>query len=73
MSADRSKNDEGSLSPARREWEAPAFTELKIGTETKSHRESSTPSVQPPLPEAPAAKLGFSIEWAFPLTSRTEK
>ncbi len=73
MSANRSKVDEGSTPPARCAWEAPAFTELTIGTETRSYRENSPPSAQPPLPEAPAAKFGFSIEWAFPLTSRTEK
>jgi hypothetical protein len=73
MSISRSKIDQGCVSHARRAWEVPAFTELKIGTETKSHRESSPPSVQPPSPAAPAAKLGFSVEWAFPLATRTEK
>jgi hypothetical protein len=73
MSTSRSKIDERSTGQARRAWQAPAFTELKIGTETKSDREGSPPSDEPSPPAAPATKLGFSIEWAFPLSSRTEK
>src|SRR5215470_10619396 len=73
MSTSESKIDERSTAQARRAWQAPAFTELKIGTETKSNRESSPPSDDPPPSAAPTTKLGFSIEWAFPLSSRTEK
>ena len=73
MSVTRSKIDEGSVPRARRAWEAPAFTELKIGTETRSDREGSPPSDEPSPPATPATKLGFSFELAFPLSSRTEK
>jgi hypothetical protein len=68
----------------RRAWEAPAVTKLAISTETKSAREngrsagmetsgSGQPNfTHPQPPAAPATKLGFSIEMAFPLSARTE-
>jgi hypothetical protein len=62
----------------RRPWQPPGLTVLAIGRETKSsHRNavqspgSSQPEPQPPA--APATKLGFSMEWAFPLSARFEK
>jgi hypothetical protein len=74
MSVKQPSNDEEIPSPTRSAWEVPAFTELKISAETRSQRDNSTTADQPPLPvAAPAAKLGFSFEWAFPLTTRTEK
>src|ERR1017187_9794215 len=68
MSLTRSRSSDTSVT--RCAWEPPAFIELKIGTETKSSRDggSTAQSSEPaPLPPAaPAAKLGFSLEWAFP-------
>jgi hypothetical protein len=61
----------------RRAWQPPVLTVLPIGRETKSsHRNAAQASVssqaepQPPAP--PATKLGFSFEWAFPLSARFE-
>jgi hypothetical protein len=71
------------VSTTRRPWKAPTVTKLAIGTETKSNREnerilgsesavSSQPrSAHPQPPAAPATKLGFAFEWAFPLSTRT--
>jgi hypothetical protein len=68
----------------RATWEPPAVTKLAIGTETKSARENGQSSgletsnsgrsgIDYPLPPAaPAMKLGFSFEMAFPLSARTE-
>ena len=58
---------------ARRAWEAPAITELPIGTATKAAVAGQVPS-QPanPPPAAPATKLGFAFEMSFPLSVRTE-
>jgi hypothetical protein len=64
----------------RRAWQPPALTVLPVGRETKSsHRNaalssgSSQAEPQPPAPPAaPATKLGFSMEWAFPLSARLE-
>jgi hypothetical protein len=57
----------------RRAWEAPAITELPIGTATKAAVTGQLP-VQPPepAPTAPATKLGFAFEMSFPLSVRTE-
>jgi hypothetical protein len=62
-------------------WEAPAFTETKIAAATHPTSGSECApqalypqSVEPPpSPAAPATKFGFSLEWAFPLSSRVEK
>jgi hypothetical protein len=67
----------------RRAWQAPAVTKLKIGKETRSalQRErgaelTATGGVNgdnpEPQPAAPATKLGFSFEMAFPLSVRTD-
>ncbi len=74
------------ISPgARRAWEAPTVTKLAIGTETRSSLKSrqhegsdlsgSGPTRPAPQdqPTAPAVKLGFSVEWAFPLSARWEE
>jgi hypothetical protein len=58
-------------------WHAPALTALPIGRETKSsHRNAAQSSgssrAEPQPPAAPATKLGFSMEWAFPLSARME-
>ncbi len=69
----------------RRAWEAPAITMLAVGAETKSARAnertvgletsgSGRPRfAHPQPPAAPAAKLGFSFEMAFPLSARFEQ
>jgi hypothetical protein len=62
----------------RRPWQPPALTVLAIGRETKSsHRNAAQPSgssqTEPQPPAAPATKLGFSMEWAFPLSARWER
>lgn len=56
-------------------WEPPTITELKIGTETKSNPDSgyASQSAEPPPPAAPTVKLGFSFEWALPLSRRFEE
>jgi hypothetical protein len=66
----------------RRPWEPPLVAKLDIGTETKSTQAQPTrpgmPSseqdrfFEPLAPASPAAKFGFSFEWSFPLSSRTE-
>src|ERR1700722_9211600 len=62
----------------RRPWQPPALTVLAIGRETKSSNRTAAqapgPSrAEPRPPAAPATKLGFSLEWAFPLSARLEK
>jgi hypothetical protein len=59
----------------RRAWRPPALTVLAIGRETKSPprnaaQSSGSSPAEPQPPAAPASKLGFSLEWAFPLSSR---
>jgi hypothetical protein len=61
----------------RRQWQPPALTVLAIGRETRSsHRNAAQSSgssqTEPQPPAAPATKLGFSLEWAFPLSARLE-
>jgi len=66
-----------------RAWERPTVTKLAIGRETKSvgqtaHSAASDTSgklttAEPRPPAAPQSKLGFSIEWAFPLSARWEE
>jgi hypothetical protein len=57
----------------RRAWQAPAFTELAIATETKSAIVGRNDHTHPMVPTAPMTKIGFSFEVGFPLSSRTEK
>jgi hypothetical protein len=62
----------------RRPWQTPALTVLAIGRETKSSNRDATQSsdssqTEPQPPAAPATKLGFSMEWAFPLSARWER
>lgn len=57
----------------RRAWEAPAITELPIGTATKAAVPGQLAHQPPePAPTAPATKLGFAFEMSFPLSARTE-
>jgi len=62
---------------ARRAWGPPTVTKLAIGRQTKSGCVVTagfgpTRLVAPQPPAAPASKLGFSLEWAFPLSARIE-
>jgi hypothetical protein len=69
-------------SDTRRAWEPPALSRLAIGTETKSSRSNavgaesqtlgSDQPAHPQTPASPVTKLGFSFEWAFPLSARFE-
>jgi len=75
------KTSSKNAAEARRAWEPPALTKLAIGTETKSSGNNESDAeptssggqlVEPGAPAAPATKLGFSFEWAFPLSARLE-
>jgi hypothetical protein len=68
---------DGTDNTKRRAWLPPALIVLAIGRETKSsHRDAAQASdssqKEPQPPAAPATKLGFSFEWAFPLSARWE-
>jgi hypothetical protein len=57
----------------RRAWKAPVFTAVSIRAETKSGAENAAAQLpEPQPPAAPATKLGFSFEMAFPLSARFE-
>jgi hypothetical protein len=72
------------ISNGRRTWIPPSVTKLAIGTQTKSaiavdaalalgHSDSGTYSApEPEPPRAPSTKFGFSLEWSFPLSVRTD-
>lgn len=68
-----SSNSDG----ARRPWQPPTIAKLAIGAETKTAAGAaqgggtSVPA-HPEPPAAPASKLGFSLEMAFPLSARVE-
>jgi hypothetical protein len=73
MSIARSASQEESVPPARRPWQPPVLSELSLRTATKSNGEFCEPPDHPPEPAAPVAKLGFSLEAALPLASRSGK
>jgi hypothetical protein len=68
----------------KRSWVPPKVTKLAIGTHTKSTvavdhgleaggASSGSNSVAEPQPHRqPATKFGFSFEWSFPLSVRTD-
>ena len=57
--------------PARRRaWTSPTVTAVAVRAETKSAAVANVPEPQPPA--APASKLGFSFEMAFPLSARVQ-
>jgi hypothetical protein len=61
---------------ARSAWEPPAVTKLPIGTQTKSAFAGGSEQAklaEPQPPPAPATKLGFSFEMAFPLSARLDE
>jgi hypothetical protein len=67
-----------------RPWVAPSITKLAIGTETKSpvaaaqavetgtNAAGAIVIVEPQPSSTPASKFGFSLEWSFPLSARTD-
>jgi hypothetical protein len=67
-----------------RAWEPPTVTKLAIGTETKSpvavgqgndpglSGTGAARNAEPRHPATPASKFGFSLEWSFPLSARTD-
>jgi hypothetical protein len=72
MSIARSASPETIASPARRPWQAPLLNELSLRAATKANDAVSMPPDHPPEPAAPSSKLGFSLEAAFPLASRSK-
>jgi hypothetical protein len=57
----------------RGSWEPPAVTKVAISAETKSPVSNEPGLAEPQPPVAPATKLGFSFEMAFPLAARSKK
>jgi hypothetical protein len=65
-----------STSEAHPVWEAPAFTKLPIVSRTGSGANvaDDPPRVaEPAAPGQPLSKLGFSFEWSFPMSSRSDQ
>jgi hypothetical protein len=65
-----------STSEAHPVWEAPAFTKLPIVSRTGSGANVANDPprvVEPAAPGQPLSKLGFSFEWSFPMSSRSDK
>ncbi len=55
---------------ARRAWKSPKLTVVPMRAETKLP--GAAQSAQPQPPAAPASKLGFAFEMAFPLSARLD-
>ena len=55
---------------ARRAWKSPTLTVVAMRAEAKSP--GAAQSAQPQPPAAPASKLGFAFEMAFPLSARLD-
>ena len=69
----RPNNAAPSAPDARPEWEAPAFTKLPIASRTGSDENvanGSPRAAEPAAPGQPLSKLGFSFEWALPMSTR---
>lgn len=75
----RPTNSAGAAAGSPKAWVPPALTKLSIGSETRSAPEraaaasgpaSTDPKDPPKPPAAPSTKLGFALEWAFPLSAR---
>ena len=72
----RPNNAAPSASDALPDWEAPAFTKLPIAGRTGSGTNVANDparAVEPAAPGQPLSKLGFSFEWSFPMSSRSDK
>jgi len=64
-------NGSRKLGPAtRRSWKAPTVAVITARAKAKPARAGH--SAQPQPPAAPATKLGFAFEMAFPLSARFE-
>ena len=68
----RPNNAAPSASDTRPHWKAPAFTKLPIagGTGSGANVANGSPLAEPAAPGHPLSKLGFSFEWAFPMSTR---
>lgn len=65
MRQDRSRK----TGPARRRaWKSPTVTAVGVRAETRTGGARNLQHPEPPA--APAAKLGFAFEMAFPLSAR---
>ena len=65
-----------STSEAHPVWVAPAFTKLPIVSRTGSGANVANDPprvIEPAAPGQPLSKLGFSFEWSFPMSSRSDK
>ncbi len=72
----RPNNATPSSPDARPNWEAPAFTKVPIASRTGAGTNVATDparAVEPVAPGQPLSKLGFSFEWSFPMSSRSDK
>jgi hypothetical protein len=85
MKSDKTESNKTDIA-TRRAWRPPVLSKLPIGIETKSARQKPQDMRQdmgsqtagagrashdhPQPPTAPATKLGFAMEWAFPLSAR---
>jgi hypothetical protein len=57
----------------RRAWKAPQIITTAIRAEAQSAgKDGQGAGKSPPAPAAPASKLGFSFEMAFPLSARMQ-
>ena len=55
-------------------WEPPKVTKTAIAETKSASPVTNDPALaEPRPPSAPATKLGFSFEMAFPLAARTKK
>jgi hypothetical protein len=63
---------DASMRKALRAWEPPVLSTLSLRSETRSSREEPAQSAPPRSPSVTLAKLGFSIEAAFPMGSRSD-
>jgi hypothetical protein len=60
-----------SVNSKRQAWVAPTVTKLAIGTATKAPVGAGE-KTEPQAPTTPATKFGFSLEWSFPLSAKTD-
>jgi len=60
----------GAGAARRRAWKTPTITAVAVRAEAKSPAGENPAQPQPPA--APASKLGFAFEMAFPLSARLD-
>jgi hypothetical protein len=76
MKADKSFCDH------KKAWVSPTVTKLDIVTETKApvgvdratepKLNEAIKGAEPAVPATPGSKFGFSLEWSFPLSARSD-